>query len=102
MLSASLPEAAWLPELLYAATVRDSGQPAPLAAASAKAIHIVERREAGLITADNRTHVLVMRLSGSYALCGAGRTFKRVPGFFDPTDPLACAQCTEAAAAERK
>ena len=53
----------------------------------------MERREAGLIAADRHTHLVVVRLAGSFALCGGGQIVTRVPGFFDPDNPLACAEC---------
>lgn len=56
----------------------------------------MERREAGLIAADRQTHLVVARLSGGVALCGAGQIVTRVPGFFDRTNPLACPDCVKA------
>ena len=53
------------------------------------------RREVGLVDADNCTHVVIPNLSGAAAFCGAGQIVKRIPGWFDPSDPLACGDCVE-------
>lgn len=51
------------------------------------------RQEMGLVEGDQCSHVLVPNLTGAAALCGSGKITKRLPGMFNPDDPLACVHC---------
>jgi hypothetical protein len=52
--------------------------------------------EAGLVPDDDRVHAAHKRISGTAALCGAGRIAQVVPGRFDSDDPAACRGCVGA------
>jgi hypothetical protein len=47
----------------------------------------------GLIDADHCTHLATRGDAGLEALCGAGPIVRRLPGLWDPTDPIACVNC---------
>jgi hypothetical protein len=53
------------------------------------------RHEMGLVAGAQDTHVAVPHLSGPVAKCGAGKIVQKVPGWFDPAAPSACAACAE-------
>lgn len=42
---------------------------------------------------DGYLHAVQKRISGRYALCGAGRIDLSVSGEFDPQDPRSCPRC---------
>lgn len=58
----------------------------------------MNRREVGLIASDQCTHVVMPRLAGPRAACNDEPITRRIPGWFDPTDPLACVECVKATA----
>ena len=49
----------------------------------------------GLVDDDQRSHVAVPKLNGAVAMCGAGKIAQKIPGWFDPTEPTACAACAQ-------
>ena len=51
------------------------------------------RHEMGLVEGDQRNHAAVPKLNGAVAMCGAGKIAQKIPGWFDPTEPTACAAC---------
>jgi hypothetical protein len=63
---------------------------------SARYGHGVGGREQGLIDADKCTHVVVASIDGPQAACNRAPIISRLPGIFDPSDPLACQDCVEA------
>ena len=52
---------------------------------------------AGLTDVDARTHMVLRQPGGEVAACRIGPIVRRLPGFFDAGDPLACVKCAEAA-----
>lgn len=54
--------------------------------------------EAGLVAGDEFVHASKKHISGSTALCGAGRVTVPVAGRFDPDVPNACPACSAAVA----
>lgn len=51
------------------------------------------QHEAGFVAADELLHAAQKKISGSVALCGAGRITQPVTGRFDSDDDRACPVC---------
>jgi hypothetical protein len=53
----------------------------------------------GLVEADNHTHIATREGEALLALCGAGPINRRLPGLWDPAEPIACPDCRAASEA---
>lgn len=51
------------------------------------------QHEAGLVADDQTVHAARKGISGSVAVCGAGRITEIVPGRFNTDEPDACPNC---------
>lgn len=62
-------------------------------------VTVVSAYETGLVTMDGLRHAVRRRLTGRFAICGAGRAVVLLATSFRAVDPDACPDCATQVAA---